>query len=41
MNFDVAKEVLVAAAKAAGLTEYEIYYLQGESMSAETLKDEI
>ena len=41
MNFDGAKEVLVAAAKAAGLTEYEIYYLQGESMSAETLKDEI
>ncbi len=41
MNFEQAKEALVAAAKAAGLTEYEIYYMQGESMSAETLKDEI
>ena len=41
MNFEQAKEALVGAAKAAGLSEYEIYYLQGESMSAETLKDEI
>ena len=41
MNFEQAKEALVDAAKAAGLTEYEIYYMQGESMSAETLKDEI
>ncbi len=41
MNFLQAKEILTAAAKAAGLTEYEIYYIQSESMAAETLKDEI
>ena len=41
MRFEEAREALVAAAKAAGLSEYEIYYMQGESMSAETLKDEI
>ena len=41
MNFEQAREVLVAAAKAEGISEYEIYYMQGESMSAETLKDEI
>ena len=41
MNFEEAREVLVRAAKAAGLSEYEIFYMQGESMSAETLKDEI
>ncbi len=41
MNFEEAREVLVRAAKAEGLSEYEIYYMQGESMSAETLKDEI
>lgn len=41
MNFEQAREVLVSAAKAAGLAEYEIYYIQSENMSAETLKDEI
>ena len=41
MNFEQAREVLISAAKAAGLKEYEIYYIQSESMSAETLKDEI
>ncbi len=41
MNFEQAREALVAAAKAAGLSEYEIYYMRGENMSAETLKDEI
>ena len=41
MNFEEAREVLVATAKAEGLSEYEIYYMQGESMSAETLRDEI
>lgn len=41
MNFEQAKEILTAAAVAAGLSEYEIYYMQSESMSAETLGDEI
>ena len=41
MNFEQAREILVSAAKAAGLKEYEIYYMQSESASAETLKDEI
>ena len=39
MNFEQARKVLVAAAKAEGISEYEIYYMQGESMSADTLKD--
>jgi len=41
MNFEKAREILISAAKAAELTEYEIYYIQSESMAAETLKDEI
>ena len=41
MNFEEARKVLAHAAVAAGLSEYEIFYMQGESMSAETLKDEI
>ena len=41
MNFEQAREILVNAAKAAGLKEYEIYYIQSENMAAETLKDEI
>ena len=41
MNFEQMKEYLVAAAKAAGLTEYEIYATSSREMSTETLKDEI
>ncbi|MBR2387807.1 MAG: TldD/PmbA family protein [Clostridia bacterium] len=41
MNFEKAREILISAAKAAELTEYEIYYIQSESVAAETLKDEI
>lgn len=41
MNFNQAKEVLVAEANRAGLLEYEIYFMESGSMSAETLKDEI
>lgn len=41
MNFNQAKEVLVAEANRAGLSEYEIYFMEAGSMSAETLKDEI
>ena len=41
MNFEQAREILISAAKAAGLKEYEIYYMQSEAMAAETLKDEI
>ncbi len=41
MTFDRMKQALVAAAERAGLTEYEIYYEQDESLSVETLKDEV
>ena len=41
MKFDQVKASLVAAAVAAGLSEYEIYYMNDVSISAETLKDEI
>ena len=41
MMFEEMKEALVAAAERAGLTQYEIYYQCDESISAETLKDEI
>ena len=41
MNFEQMKEYLVAAAKAAGLTEYEIYATSSREMSTETLKGEI
>ena len=41
MNFELMKEYLVAAAKAAGLTEYEIYATSSREMSTETLKGEI
>ena len=41
MNFEIAKEILVKAAKDAGLCEYEIYFTESSQMSAETLKDEI
>ena len=41
MTFENMKKALIAAAEAAGLAQYEIYYQRGESISAETLKDEI
>ncbi len=41
MLFEEMKQALVAAAKRAGIEEYEIYYQVGESVSAETLRDEV
>ena len=41
MRFEEMKQALIKAAEAAGLTEYEIFYQGDESISAETLKDEI
>ena len=41
MEFNQVKEVLIAEANRAGLSEYEIYFMESGSMSAETLKDEI
>jgi PmbA protein len=35
------KDCLFAAAAQAGLTEYEVFYTSGKSLSVETLKDEI
>ena len=41
MDFNSVKEYLFDAAKNAGLDEYEIYFMESEGVSAETLKDEI
>ena len=41
MNFDQMKETLLAAAKRAGLQEYEIYAMSERSVSTETLRHEI
>lgn len=41
MIFEEMKQALIAAAEHAGITQYEIYYQREESVSAETLKDEI
>ena len=41
MRFEEMKQALINAAEAAGLKEYEIYAQMDESVSAETLKDEI
>ena len=41
MMFEQMKQALIAAAQRAGIAEYEIYYQNEESVSAETLKDEI
>ena len=41
MKFEELKQALVAAAERQGLKEYEIYYQAEESISAETLKQEI
>lgn len=41
MNFDAVKNSLVEEAKKAGLEEYEIYFMESDGISAETLKGEI
>ena len=41
MNFDAVKNSLVREARAAGLEEYEIYFMESGGTSAETLKGEI
>jgi len=41
MNFNKIKEAVIAVAKLHGVEEYEIYYMSDESLSVETLKDEI
>ena len=41
MLFEKMKNALIAAATEAGIEQYEIYYQVGESISAETLKDDI
>lgn len=41
MEFSKIKEILAEEAKKLGVTEYDIYFSQSESVSAETLKQEI
>ena len=41
MELTLAKNIIFEAAKAAGLTEYEIYYMSGAGISAEALKDSL
>lgn len=41
MEFSKIKEILAEEAKALGVTEYDIYFSRSESLSAETLKQEI
>ena len=41
MNFEVLKSALIEAAKSAGLTEYEVYYMENVSLSAGTLGKEL
>ncbi|MBE6602045.1 MAG: TldD/PmbA family protein [Ruminococcaceae bacterium] len=41
MNFERMKNALVRAAQSMGLEQYEIYAQTGESVSVETLKDEV
>ncbi len=41
MKFEAMKKALIAAAERAGIKDYEIYYESEESLSVETLKDEI
>lgn len=41
MDFNSVKEYLFEAAKQAGLDEYEVYFMESDGISAETLKDEI
>ncbi len=41
MNFDSVKDILVREAKNAGLDKYDVFFMESEGKSAETLKDEI
>ena len=41
MRFDEVKAALCRAAAEAGVSEYEIYYMNDTSIGCETLKDEI
>ena len=41
MNFDAVKEALIAEAQRLGLQEYDVFFMESESSSTETLKDEI
>lgn len=41
MDFNSVKKYLFDAAKDAGLDEYEVYFMESDGISAETLKDEI
>ncbi len=41
MNFDAVKDILVREAKNAGLDKYDVFFMESEGKSAETLKDEI
>ena len=41
MNFDSVKNVLLDEAKKAGIDSFDVYYMEAEGSSAETLKDEI
>ena len=41
MKFDAVKDFLIAEANRAGLSEYEVYFMESSGLSAETLKDEI
>ena len=41
MNFDAVKKILIDEAVKCGLEDYEIYFTQSSSISAETLKDEL
>ena len=41
MDFNSVKEYLFEAAKKAGLDEYEVYFMESDGISAETLRDEI
>ncbi len=41
MNFDAVKAALVAEAERLGLSEYDVFFMESESGSTETLKDEI
>ncbi|MCR5665990.1 MAG: TldD/PmbA family protein [Eubacterium sp.] len=41
MQYQEFKQAVIAAAKAAGLTEYELYYAQDKSVEVETLLTEV
>ncbi len=41
MSFEEIRKILAEEATSEGITEYEIYFMETESIGAETLKDEI